>query len=155
MAYLTLATLKARTLAPPEYLDTIEAAEPGWIDTMLGSVSAWIDARLRKRYAAPFEDPPPAAVLDWANVIATLQVYWKRGVNPNDEQVVLMRELAATAKEEIKEAADAKDGLFDLPLRSDTTADGIINAGPLAYSEASPYQWIDAQAIAIDGVWNS
>jgi hypothetical protein len=46
----------------------------------------------------------------------------------------------------LKEAADAKDGLIDLPLRADTTASGISRGGPLAYTETSPYAWTDVQA---------
>ena len=47
---------------------------------------------------------------------------------------------------ELKEAADAEKGLFELPLRATDTTGSAINAGgPMGYSEQSPYTWTDRQ----------
>jgi len=57
----------------------------------------------------------------------------------------LAKEQHDIAVAELKEAADSKDGLFDLPLRADTTATGVSKGGPRGYSEASPYTNLDRQ----------
>lgn len=143
--YLNLAAFRARTLMPATYVDELEAAHPGWIDIQLDEESDAIDARLRKRYAAPFETPFPKKVLRWLTRIVTRSAWLKRGFDPNDPQGAEIVKDAETALEEIEEAADAENGLFDLPLRADTTKTGISKGGPLAYSEASPFVWQDEQ----------
>lgn len=107
--------------------------------------SAWIDSRLVKRYAAPFDSPYPVAVKGWLNRIVTLRCYLRRGVDSGDRQVAEIKLDAENAQAEIKEAADAKDGLYELPLRADTTATGAKRGTPRVYSEASPYVGFDVQ----------
>ena len=46
---------------------------------------------------------------------------------------------------EIKEAADSEQGLFDLPTNDVVGDSAIGHAGPLAYTEASPYVSADRQ----------
>lgn len=142
MAYLTLEEFRTRTMMPQEGMDEVETCEPGFIDSQLQTVSALIDSRLRKRYNAPF--PPgsvPEVVLDWLARIVTRRVYTKRGFNPSNDSsfVQAMVDDAIAAEEEMKEAADAKEGLYDLPLRVE--ASGIQKGHPFGYSEASPYVW--------------
>jgi hypothetical protein len=118
-----------------------------FVHRRLAAQSSHIDARLRKRYAAPFAVPVPEIVLEWVERLVTRDCYVKRGFNPGDDaedNEILARAVAAEA--EVKEAADSKDGLFALPLRDDADADAIVKAGPLSYSEASPYVWSDVQA---------
>ena len=51
-----------------------------------------------------------------------------------------------TAKDEIKEAADSVDGLFDLPLiMAGAATSAITSGGPMGSSSASPYRWTDDQ----------
>lgn len=145
MAYLTLAAFKLLSVIPPEYLDDIETDQAGWTDAQLGRWSDWIDSRLAKRYAAPFGTPYPGAVTGWLNDLVTFEAYLKRGIDPTDKQTSEIVRRRDTAMAEIKEAADAKDGLFDLPLRADTTASGISKGSPLGYSEASPYVGFELQ----------
>jgi hypothetical protein len=78
----------------------------------------------------------------------TIRAWMKRGFDPNDLATEEYKADAAAAMEEIKEAANADTGLFELPLRADTTASGISKGGPLGYTEASPYVWTDEQARA-------
>jgi glutaredoxin len=144
--YLTLDPFKAITVAPAEFVDAIETVAPGWIDAQAGLISAWVDAQLRKRYDAPFASPYPVAVTGWVSRLLTLKVFLRRGVDATDAQFAEIKNDADEAKKEIKEAADAENGLYDLPLRQDTTASGISKAGPLSYSEQSPYVWADRQA---------
>jgi hypothetical protein len=143
--YLDLAGLKARTLAPASYVDEIEAAESGWIDEQLEIWSRWIDAQLRKRYVTPFTNTIPDAILVWLAAIMDPKIYLKRGVDAGDQQFTEIVNLANKAIAEIHEAADAKDGLFDLPLHEGATADGISKGAPLGYTEHSPYTWSPLQ----------
>lgn len=154
MSYLDRDAFAARTDLPPEYLDAIEDRTPGWLDVQLEQWSRWIDARLSKRYAVPFEVPAPEIVKLWLSTIVTFRALMKRGVDPSDLDVDLLREDyervvgAADRPGEIKEAADAEKGLFELPLRQNTTATGVAKGGPLSYSERSPYAWRNVQGAA-------
>lgn len=146
MAYLDLNAFAARTSMPEEFVDEIELRSPGWIDQQLGSWSRWVDARLTKRYAVPFEAPYPEIVISWVTWIVTLQCFMRRGVDPNDLEMELFRSDYHRALEEVKESAEAQNGLFALPLREDTTRSGVAKGTPRTYSEASPYVWQDVQA---------
>jgi hypothetical protein len=144
-AYLTLVEFKNLSVMPSGFVDEIEAVSPGWTLTQLTLESARIDARLSKRYAVPFDLPAPICVQGWLAKIVTESAYRKRGYDPTDAQGRMYVADRDTAIAEIKEAADAIDGLFDLPLRADLTASGISKGGPRAYSEQSPYVFTDAQ----------
>lgn len=146
MPYLDKAAFAILTVMPAESVDAIEMVAPGWIDGQLTYWSGWIDSRLRKRYAAPFSAPYPEAVTGWLARIVTVRCFLRRGVDPTDLQFEEIKADADRAMEEIKEAADSNEGLFDLPLRADTTASGISRGGPFGYSEQSPYVWTDGQA---------
>lgn len=145
MAYLTLAEFKLLSTMQSESVDELETRWPGYVDAQLDSKSHWINAQLRKRYAAPFESPYPAAVKSWLACIVTMQCWKRRGYDPTDESMQEAIEDRAEAKREIAEAADGEKGLWDLPLRSDTTATGISKGAPLGYSEQSPYVGFDLQ----------
>lgn len=136
---------------PAQDVDWLESTRPGFIEKRLAYNSSRINARCRKRYAAPFAVPAPELVVGWLVDLTTLDAYQARGWNPSDEQSALVKAAADRAEAETKEAADGEAGLFDLPLREDTTADGISRGGPLVYAEASPYDWVDVQAEAIRG----
>lgn len=145
MAYLDKDAFANLTVMPLSRVNAIESASPGWINAQLEQESAFIDSRLRKRYAVPFTTPIPAAVTGWLARLVTVRCYLRGGVDPTDLQFDELKEDARLAKEEIAEAADAVNGLFDLPLRSDTTATGIAHTGPFGYSEQSPYVWASRQ----------
>jgi hypothetical protein len=146
LSYLSPVTYRLNTLLPGSYLDEVEAVEPGWLAAQLAQVSRLeIDSRLRKRYAVPFQEPAPEAVKAWLARIVDVRVLVRRGVDPQDPQFELIRSEAETAKDELREAADGEAGLFDLPLRADTTKSGIVKGGTRSYSEASPYAWTDVQ----------
>lgn len=120
-----------------------------FFDIRIAARTSWINARLAKRYAVPFDQAaPPDIVLDWLTRLITADAYARRGFNPTSSQdadaIIAARDRAL---DEIKEAADSKDGLFELPLRDDdASSSAIAKAGPLGYSEASPYTWADLQA---------
>lgn len=145
MAYLTVDQFKNLSVMPAEYIDALEQVAPGWVQSQLEYWSAWINSRLRKRYDAPFAEPYPEAVTGWLARIVTVRCWLRRGVDPQDEQFREVKDDATAAQAEIQEAADAVEGLFDLPLRANTTASGISKGFPRGYSEQSPYVWTDEQ----------
>lgn len=130
---------------PSEAVDELESVASGFLAAQLAAWSAWIDSRLSKRYATPFAAPYPIAVRMWLARIVTPRALQRRGVDANDEQYIDIRDDAKAAEAEVLEAANSEAGLFDLPLRGDTTATGISRGGPYSYSEASPYVWTDVQ----------
>jgi len=88
--------------------------------------------------------PVPETVLGWLVTMVTYDCYRKRGVNPQDPQIQLLVEEYNTALAELKEAADSKDGLFDLPTSEDQDS-AVTTGGPLGCSQASPYVWQDVE----------
>jgi hypothetical protein len=93
-------------------------------------------------YAAA--SPVPEAVLRWLTDFVTIDVWDRRGRNPQDPAMVSAKERYDQAMEELKEASDSKEGLFDLPIAEDADT-AVTTGGPLSYSETSPYVWQDQQ----------
>lgn len=146
MAYLTVAEFKIRSPLPGGDVDFLEMAYPGFLSARLEEDSAWIAARLRKRYQVElFASAPPAAVLRWLVALVTFTAWMKRGGNPSGDVSSAHKEAAEAAKTEVTEAAEAEEGLFELPPREGVQGSGIAKGGPLSYSEASPYTWTDEQ----------
>lgn len=144
-AYLDIDGFKELTTMPSEAVDELESVAPGFLNAQLAAWSAWLDSRLSKRYAAPFGSPYPIAVRVWLARIVTPRAFQRRGVDANDQQYIDIRDDAKAAEAEVLEAANSDTGLFDLPLRSNTSASGISRGGPFGYSESSPYVWTDVQ----------
>ena len=140
---------RTRTFMPDEDVDLLWTARPGYIEAALRGATADIYSRLRKRYQVPF-NPEPEIVVSWKAKIVTPEAYRARGFNPSDTTLEAAEKDRDRVYEQIKEAADAKDGLFDLPL-AEGQGEGISKGGPLGYSEASPYDWTDAQSEALRG----
>jgi hypothetical protein len=84
--------------------------------------------------------PVPEVILDWLTVLVTVDAYAKRGVNPSDPQIVQLMTEYDRVLAEVKEAADSKDGLIDIPVSEDQDS-AVTTGGPLGYSETSPYVW--------------
>ena len=147
MAYLTVDEYKAIALIPASWVDELESmpGNAGFTAMQLEVGSDYLDSRLRKRYAAPFQAPVPGIIKQWLARLVTPDVLIKRGVNATDQQFEKIVEKAAAADAQILEAANAETGLFDLPLRDDTVASGITSGATRAYSEQSPYVWMDQQ----------
>lgn len=135
-AYLTAAEFKSLTLATAE---RVERLPPDWLTNQLEHFSEHIDDRLRKRYAAPFAAPYPRIVRMWLCQLVTPRVYLKAGIDATDEQFVAVQADAGLANEQIEAAADAKEGLYELPLRADLAGSGVTRGGPKAYTQHSPY----------------
>jgi hypothetical protein len=143
--YVDIAYVKLVGSMPASDIDALEGLYPGTFDGMAEAVSRMFDARLAKRYAAPFAEPYPEA-LKWNVAHVVVASLWqKRGYNPGSAQDEIIQTNRTEALAWLKEAADSKEGLIELPLREDTTADGVVKGGPLGYHEASPYVWTDRQ----------
>lgn len=153
--YLTFASFKVRTLMPAPEVDNLDEVNPGFIDARIAIQTSWINGRLRKRYGnngvnatLPFGQgqPVPDVVLGWLTALVTYDAYRARGFNPQDPLGELIRADYDAAKAEVKEAADSKDGLFDLPASTEETDSSVTTGGPQAYSETSPYVWTNIEA---------
>ncbi len=147
-AYLDVAGFTLRTVMPLEDVDMLEENHTGFLDARLEVGTSLINARLSKRYAVPLVDPVPEIVLGWLVALVTPKAYQKRGWNPSDAQSEQILKDATEALEQMKEAADSAEGLYELPLRADLEASGVSKGGPLGYTEVSPYRWTDLQVEA-------
>lgn len=148
--YVTIQDVKDLGTLPAEDIDEIEARYPGLTLRIATKVSAYFDSRLAKRYAAPFREPYPDVLIDQVARVVAYRLTLKRGFNPSSEQDQLIEKEKDEALAWLKEAADSKDGLIELPARQATPPDvAAVNAGgPLAYSEPDPYTWTTLQAEA-------
>lgn len=138
------------TTMPDTHVREVDGKYKGYLQARFDWRSDWLDSRLRKRYVAPFVLPYPPVIVGWIVAIETLQAMLKRGVDPQDLQFGEIKEQAQKALDEVKEAADAENGLFDLPLRASQPGPGGVSGatqgGPFCYSETSPYVQRDIQA---------
>ena len=146
MAYLDVAGFRSRSLMAAGEIDYVENDSPGYIASRIAVRTSWIHARLRKRYGAslPFEVPYPEAILGWLTAMVTYDTMRKRGMNPSDPNAILYKEDAEKAEAEVKEAADSKEGLYDLPSFEDGDSN-VSTGGPQGYSETSPYVAFDIE----------
>lgn len=148
MAYVDIDFVKLVGSMPPSDVDAVEALYPGTFAAIAESVSRMFDGRLFKRYAAPFTAPYPEA-LRWNVAHVVVAALWqKRGYNPGSAQDEIVQTNKTEALAWLKEAADSKDGLVELPLRENTTAEGVSKGGPLFFAEQSPYAWMRKQSDA-------
>jgi hypothetical protein len=144
-AYQTLAEFKSLTLMTSASVDRLELDAPGWIAGQLELWSRHIDSRLGKRYLTPFRPPYPIVLQRWLTMLVTKRAYLKLGAFESDAQQKTISDDYTQAADELKESADANTGLFDLPLSDSQAGSGIAFAGPLVYSEQSPYVGGDVQ----------
>lgn len=91
--------------------------------------------------AAP---PVPETVLQWLTILVTWDAYQKRGRNPQDPLIEDLKLDRDRVLAEVNEAADSKDGRFDLPVSEDLDS-AVSTGGPLFYSESSPFVSADRQ----------
>lgn len=146
-AYVDIDFVKLVGSLPAEDIDLLEEKYPGLFDKLSKSVSRYFDSRLTKRYDVEDMHADPPEGLKWEVAHYILFFLWKkRGFNPGSAQDQLIIEDKKHADDWLKEAADSKDGLIELPKKeADGGAGGITRGGPLGYSETSPYVWMDRQ----------
>jgi hypothetical protein len=146
--YLDINGLKARAIMPSAEIDALGST---YVTSRLTIGCSEINSILRKRYTIPFVAPYPEVICGWLTAIVTPDLYFRRGWDPSSEQGAAILAEAERARVQMREAADSDEGLFELPVREDTAESGITQGGPYAYSEASPYSWIDVQANILRG----
>lgn len=142
MAYLTLTEFKAMARLPASYVDEVEATAPGFTALQLDLESAHIDSKLSKRYAVPFDpvSKAPLIVKRWLVDLVSVQLWLRRGLDGTQLDAQVYIDAAEQARKDLLDAADAKDGLIELPLRSDAlTTSGISKPRLRSYSETSPF----------------
>jgi phage gp36-like protein len=151
--YVTVQEVKDLGSMPAEDIDALETSYSDIVDRIATAVSGMFDARLIKRYAAPFEAPYPDALKMAVVQVVVYRLYRKRGYDPSSTMGDLIQKDHDDALAWLKEAADSKEGLVELPIRQATPpeATAVDSGGPLGYSEASPYAWMDVQATEVYG----
>lgn len=144
--YIDIAELKMLGSMPAEDVDDVEARYPGITAATITAVSGMFDARLRKRYAVPFEAPYPQPLKMAVSGWVAYRLWLKRGFNPSAEHNGSIELDYTEAKEWLSEAANSETGLIELPKKEEPLGPGAVSAGgPLGYSEASPYAWTTLQ----------
>ncbi|WP_437606260.1 phage protein Gp36 family protein [Sorangium sp. So ce834] len=145
--YATLLNVKDFGVMPSEDIDELERRDPGITERISTMVSALFDAKLIKRYAAPFEEPYPDVLVYQVSQAVTYHLYLKRGFNPSSAQDAEIKAKNDAAWAWLDEAANAKEGLVELPRRQESPpGGGAVNVGgPLSYSEENPYTWMRRQ----------
>ncbi len=147
-SYLTISTLKTSSIVADEWIDELESRYPGFLTQQIQLTSGWMDGRLRKRYPAAFVAPYADQIVQWCAAIVADKAMRKRGIDESDKQAQAYIDDRKRAEDEIKEAADCTNGLWDVPLRADKPATGINDTLPISSSQASPYVWQDEQIMA-------
>lgn len=150
--YLTSDELKLLGTMPAENVDRLEQRYPGIVVATIRAVSAIADGYLRKRYKVEeFAAPFPMALKMNVAAIVSYRLYMKQGFQPTSEQDTNIRLDKEAAERWFQEAANSAEGLIELPLRETTPPDvgAVSEGGPLFYSEASPYTWMDRQREAL------
>lgn len=150
--YLDYAKFRARTTVPESFVDDVERQQAGWVELQLDQWSRWVDARLRKRYASPFNahddpDPTPVVIQMWLQQIVTWRLMVRRGIDPNDLQAETIKDDHDRVLAEILEAANSDEGWFDIPLRTAEDGSAMRTSNPKSYSEQSPYVYTDEQQL--------
>lgn len=149
--YTDLAHVKAVGLMPKTDVDALETKEgAGFVDGVCEAVSRLFDDSLVKRYLVP-QPSPFAASLRWhVTSVVVRRLYGRRGWPPGgggpDDEVVKASEAAFAW---LKDAVDSEKGLAELVKPGGASA--VEKGGPLGYSEASPYDWMDRQSEAVRG----
>lgn len=124
-----------------ETVGAVEAARPGFIRRALAMRSAEINARLAKRYEVPLGMvDPPALVVRWLVDLVSYDVMMAIGFDPSSAQDSQIVKRYETALEQMREAADAAAGLYELPPRLSENATAVRRGGPLFARAKGPYE---------------
>lgn len=147
-AYFDKAYLRTMGTVPGAELDAFDAANPGRLDAMIIAVSRLIDSYLSKRYATPFASVPEVVKYHGTQILSH-QLRITIGFDPGsqqDDQIVQARKDAFAW---LESAANARDGLVELPLREpdpgkrDVT--GVARRKARAFSYTTALDWHIAQ----------
>lgn len=147
-SYLTLAQYRSLTTLDGSTVDLCVAKGKD-VQRWLDMASAHIRSRLVKRYAVEFDAPGPTPdkIIQWLILLTDIPVCKSAGVTPEGRVDDWAREDETRTNDELKEAADAENGLFELPLKNtDTLGSSAINkGGPMVASNNTIYGYFDEQ----------
>ena len=134
---------------PGPVLSEFDDNSPGRLSKMIVAVSRLMDSYLFKRYATPFKDPVPEVVKFHGTQILSHQLRVIIGFDPGsrqDEEIVNARNAAFAW---LEQAANARDGLVELPLREPDAgkadAAGVSRRRARAFSYRSAIDWHRSQ----------
>lgn len=146
--YFDVDYLKAMGSVPDDVLDEFDAAHPDRIDEMIVAVSRLIDSYLFKRYATPFSSPPEVVKLH-GTAILSHQLRLKIGFDPGSQQDAQIVQARNDAFTWLQAAADAKEGLVELPIREPDAGKkdvaGVARRKARAFSYPNAMAWHRAQ----------
>lgn len=155
MAYVDLDYVCLVSPIREEAARAYDLEHPGSFTAIAESVSRMFDARLAKRYVTPFDTTkPPEALRFHVGSCVAYQLWLKIGYDPGSQQDSNIKEARDEALSWLKDAADSVEGTVELPRREDTTksdAIAVTRSRPLAYSEATPFEWTRRQAERVRG----
>jgi hypothetical protein len=145
-SYLTFAEYKLGTTIKGGLVDLCTQSK---VEEWLDRHSSKIRNRLTKRYAVDFKDPGPVPgqIKEWLTILVDINVLKFTGGTPEGREDDWAKSDADKVEAELKEAVEAQDGLFELPLRNTDAlgASAVSRGGPLMYTETNPYRWTDIQ----------
>lgn len=155
--YLTLAAYRSITTIPSSLVDDC-AAKGKDVGRWLELGSADIRARLVKRYAVDFSDPGPVPdkIIKWLVLLVDIDVWKCVGGAPEGREDAWADKDRDRVEAELKEAADAETGLFELPPRNTDPlgASAVNKGGPVVQSFNTIYGFFDAESCERDqGGW--
>jgi hypothetical protein len=147
-SYLTLAAYRSITTLDGSIVDLC-AAKGKDVQRWLDLESAHIRSRLVKRYAIDWTEvtnqPVPDKIIQWLILLVDIPVCKCTGATPEGRVDDWAREDQARVNDELKEAADAENGLFELPLR-ETGASAIHIGVPHVVERLTPAGYWDTVA---------
>lgn len=147
-SYLTLAAYRSITTLDGSTVDLC-AAKGKDVQRWLDLDSAHIRSRLVKRYAIDWTEvanqPVPDKIIQWLILLVDIPVCKCAGATPEGRVDDWAREDQTRVNDELKEAADCENGLFELPLR-ETGASAIHIGVPHVVSYQMPWNYYDRLA---------
>ena len=90
------------------------------------------------------DTPVPEVILSWLTRVVGIDVWMKRGANPQDPGIQMYQEEKLRCLKRLEDAANGKDGLLDIPQNEDSDS-SVTTGGVLSASQASPYVWTDIE----------
>jgi hypothetical protein len=151
-AYLTLVQYRAITTLDGSIVDLCGTKGKN-VQRWLDLASAHIRSRLVKRYAIDWSEvanqPVPDKIIEWLILLVDIPVCKCTGAIPEGRVDDWIREDEKRVNDELKEAADSENGLFELPLREPGVS-AVNKGGPLVTSNTTIYGFFDAQQTARD-----
>lgn len=147
-AYLTLVQYRAITTLDGSIVDLCVAKGKDvqrWLDLS----SAHIRSRLVKRYLIDWTEvanqPVPDKIIEWLILLVDIPVCKCTGAVPEGRVDDWVREDEKRVNDELKEAADADNGLFELPLR-ETGPSAVYIGVPHVVASQMPWDYYDRLA---------